>query len=280
MTKPRNKKVFLTLYLPIAAFLIFALIPLLWMLITSLKPTPEIYKVHQFPFIVRNPTLEHYIGLTTKMPFFVWIKNSFVVAVTTTILTLSASVPAAYALARLNFKGGNLIALSAFVMYLIPRSLLFIPLMKVVVLFKIYNSLFALIFTYLTFLVPFGIWLLLGYFRALPREIEDCALIDGCNKFQVFYKIAVPLVAPGLVTVSLFAFLESWNEFLYALTFVHSDSVKTLPVGVFSEMVRADILPWGSLMAASVVGSFPIVILYSLFADRFIRGMTLGAVKG
>ena len=261
-------------------FLIIMLFPFYYMLVTSIKPDAEIYDMSQFPLIVKEPTLFQYQYLLEKTHFLLWLKNSAVVATVSTLISLALGTIAAYALARLHFKGNQPLGLSVYITYLVPTSLLFLPLAYVIRQIGLFDNPIALMITYPTFLVPFCTWLLMGYFKAVPRELEECAMVDGCTRFHAFRAIVLPIILPGLVSAGLFAFTLSWNEFLYALTLTQSTAVKTLPVGIVSQLVLGDVYFWGSLMAAAVLGSVPIAIIYSFFLEYYVKGMTAGAVKG
>ena len=269
-----------SVYAGLAFFLIIMLFPFYYMLVTSVKPDAEIYDVAQFPLIVRQPTLYQYRYLLEKTSFVLWLKNSAVVATVSTVISLTLGTLAAYALARLRFKGNQTMGLSVYVTYLVPTSLLFLPMAYLIKRIGLFDNPIALMITYPTFLVPFCTWLLMGYFKSIPRELEECAMVDGCTRFHAFRSIVLPIVTPGLVSAGLFAFTLSWNEFLYALTLTQSKDVKTLPVGIVSQLVLGDVYFWGSLMAASLLGSIPIAIIYSFFLESYVKGMTAGAVKG
>lgn len=264
----------------LAFFLIIMLFPFYFMFVTSIKPDVEIYDMSQFPLIVKEPTLVQYQYLLAKTHFLMWLKNSAVVAVVSTLISLTLGTLAAYALARLKFRGNQSLGMSVYITYLVPTSLLFLPLAYVIRQMGLFDHPVALMITYPTFLVPFCTWLLMGYFQAIPRELEECAMVDGCTRFHAFRAIVLPLMLPGLVSAGLFAFTLSWNEFLYALTLTQSYEVKTLPVGIVSQLVLGDVYFWGSLMAAAVLGSVPIAVLYSFFLEYYVKGMTAGAVKG
>jgi multiple sugar transport system permease protein len=200
------------------------------------------------------------------------------VAICSTVLSLIASTLAAYAIQRLRFKGSQYVGLGIYLAYLVPPSILFIPLATVVFQFGLFDSPIALILVYPTFLVPFCTWLLIGYFKSIPFELEECALIDGASRVQILVKIILPLAVPGLISAGIFAFTLSWNEFIYALTFVSSSEMKTVPVAVVTELVEGDVYHWGSLMAGALLGSLPVAVLYSFFVEYYVSGLT-GAVK-
>ncbi|MEZ5805085.1 MAG: carbohydrate ABC transporter permease [Rhizobiaceae bacterium] len=268
-----------TLYLPLAIFVFVLLFPFYWMAITAVKPNEQMTNFNDYsPFWVINPTLEHirYLLFDTSYPG--WLLNTVLISVAATFLSLLAAVFAAYAIERLRFSGSRQVGLAIFLAYLVPPSILFIPLSVMVFNLGLYDTPFALILTYPTFLVPFCTWLLMGYFRSIPFELEECALIDGASRWQILTKIILPLSVPGLISAGIFAFTLSWNEFIYALTFIQSSENKTVPVGVLTELVRSDVYEWGALMAGALIGSLPVVILYSFFVDYYVSSMT-GAVK-
>ena len=269
---------FVTLYLPIAVFLFVLLFPFYWMAITAFKPNAELLSRQGNPFWVMNPTLAHFNHLIFETPYPEWMWNTVVVTVVATFTSLVASVLAAYAIERLRFKGSKQTGLAIFLAYLVPPSILFIPLAAIVFKLGLFDTRWALILTYPTFLIPFCTWLLMGYFRTIPFELEECALIDGATRLQILVKIILPLAVPGLISAGIFAFTLSWNEFIYALTFVSSSEVKTVPVGVITELVEGDVYHWGALMAGALLGSLPVAILYSFFVEYYVSGMT-GAVK-
>ncbi|UXN61683.1 carbohydrate ABC transporter permease [Phyllobacterium zundukense] len=267
------------LYLPLAVFVFVLLFPFYWMAITAVKPNSQLTDYNNYsPFWVVKPTLDHikYLLFETSYPGWLW--NTLVVAVCATALSLVASVFAAYAIERVRFSGSRPVGLLIFLAYLVPPSILFIPLAVIVFKFGIYDTKLALIFTYPTFLIPFCTWLLMGYFRSIPFELEESALVDGASRWQILIRVILPLAVPGLISAGIFAFTLSWNEFIYALTFIQSSENKTVPVGVLTELVRGDVFEWGSLMAGALFGSLPVVILYSFFVDYYVSSMT-GAVK-
>lgn len=268
-----------TIYIPIALFVFVLLFPFYWMAITAVKPNAQLTDYENYsPFWVVEPTLQHikYLLFETSYPGWLW--NTMLVATASTFLSLLASVFGAYAIERIRFTGSRSIGLFIFLAYLVPPSILFIPLAFIVFKLGIYDSRLALIFTYPTFLIPFCTWLLMGYFRSIPFELEESALVDGANRWQILVRIILPLAVPGLISAGIFAFTLSWNEFIYALTFIQSSENKTVPVGVLTELVRGDIFEWGALMAGALFGSLPVVILYSFFVDYYVSSMT-GAVK-
>jgi multiple sugar transport system permease protein len=267
-----------TLYLPLFVFVFTLLFPFYWMGTTALKPDAELLSREGNPFWVTAPTLAHFKKLIFDTPYPEWMWNTVVVSVVSTFASLAASVLAAYAIERLRFKGSKQVGLGIFLAYLVPPSILFIPLATIVFKLGLFDTRWALILTYPTFLIPFCTWLLMGYFRSIPFELEECALIDGATRWQILVKIILPLAVPGLISAGIFAFTLSWNEFIYALTFVSSSEVKTVPVGVVTELVEGDVYHWGALMAGALLGSLPVAIMYSFFVEYYVSGMT-GAVK-
>ena len=227
---------------------------------------------------VDNPTLSHYafLGFT---PFYRWMKVSLLTGLAVVLITLLVAVPAAYSLARLRFRGNRSIGIAIFLTYLIPPTILFIPFSQLVGGLHIDNTIWSLILSYPTFTIPFCTWLLMGFFRGVPKEIEERALLDGATRLQMLRKVVIPVVLPGILTAAIFAFTLSFQEYIYALTFISSTANRTLPVGISVEMVRGDVYFWGPLMASSILGSLPVVIVYGLSLNYFISGMTTGATK-
>jgi multiple sugar transport system permease protein len=267
-----------TLYIPLGVFVFVLLFPFYWMAVTAFKPDAELLSRTGNPFWVVNPTLAHIHKLLFQTAYPEWLWNTVVVSVVSTFISLFASVLAAYAIERLRFRGSKHVGLSIFLAYLVPPSILFIPLAAIVFQLGLFDTRWALILTYPTFLIPFCTWLLMGYFRSIPYELEECALIDGATRLQILLKIVLPLAVPGLISAGIFAFTLSWNEFIYALTFVSSSEVKTVPVGVVTELVEGDVYHWGALMAGALLGSLPVAVIYSFFVEYYVSGLT-GAVK-
>jgi multiple sugar transport system permease protein len=276
--QPLLRKVLL--HLGLLPFLLFAIFPFYHMTLTSLKSDRELYDRASVPLVIsQGPTLEHYQKLLWESAFLTWTKNSLLVTVIATGISVVIGTFAAYALARMKFIGVAAFGTGIFVTYLVPTSLLFLPLAQVVHWAGLVDSKWSLVLTYPTFLVPFCTWLLMGYFRTVPKEVEECAMVDGATRLQALWRIVLPMAIPGLVCAVLFAFTLSWNEFIYALTFTSSSEEITASVGVTSELIRGDIYFWGQLMAGAVLGSVPIVILYVFFLDYYVSGLTAGAVK-
>ena len=268
-----------TVYLPLACFMIILLFPFYWMTITAFKPNDEMldYK-HSNPFWINHPTLQNIRKLLFETDYPHWLLTTMGVAVGATFLSLFASVLAAYAIQRLRFRGANYVGLAIYLAYLVPPSILFIPLATMVFQLGLFDSPFALVLTYPTFLIPFCTWLLIGYFKSIPYELEECALIDGASRLQILRRITLPLAVPGLISAGIFAFTLSWNEFIYALAFIQSSEKKTVPVAILTELVQGDVYQWGSLMAGSLLGSLPVALFYSLFVEYYVSSLT-GAVK-
>ncbi len=267
-------------YIPLFMFLVAVLFPFYWMAITSIKPDRELYTIRMSPFLVREVDWSHWIFLFKETLFARWTINTFLIATASTAISLFCGVLAGYSLSRLKYFGSTTIGVSIFITYLVPPTLLFIPLAGVIASLHLLDTPWALILSYPTILIPFSTWLLMGYFKTIPRELEECARIDGATRFQAFYKIILPLATPGILSAGIFAFTLSWNEFLFALVFLSTPENKTVPVGVLSELIRGDTLYWGSLMAGALFGSIPVAIVYSFFVDKYVSGLTGGAVKG
>jgi multiple sugar transport system permease protein len=259
-------------------FLVFVLFPFFWIIITSLKSTAQISERRSI-FWPQPATLEQYDILINNTGFVTWLTNSIFVAAASTVISVALSALAAYALTRLRFLGAGMLTTLLLITYLLPGTLLFIPLYQTLTSLGIINTYAALILTYPTFLLPFATWVLMGYFRSIPLELEEAAMIDGASRFYIFLRITIPLAAPAILSITLFAFTNAWNEFLFAFVFITSESLRTLPIGLQS-MVVGDILPWGRLMAASLLTAVPVAVLY-VYAQRFlVEGLTLGGVKG
>ncbi|MFM9980343.1 MAG: carbohydrate ABC transporter permease, partial [Burkholderiales bacterium] len=257
-------------YIPVLVFLFVLLFPFYWMGMTAFKPDAELLSKAANPFWIHSPTLAHFEKLLFHTAYPDWMWNTIIVSVVSTFFSIFASVLAAYAIERLRFKGSRLTGMGIFLAYLVPPSILFIPLAAIVFKLGLFDTRWALILTYPTFLIPFCTWLLMGYFRSIPYELEECALIDGATRWQILVKIILPLAVPGLISAGIFAFTLSWNEFIYALTFVSSSEVKTVPVGVITELVEGDVYHWGALMAGALLGSLPVAVLYSFFVEYYV----------
>jgi len=261
-----------------AVLLVWTIFPFYWMLVTSIKENDEIYGpvAHLIPSTF---TWRHWNELVTQTPFLIQFRNSVIISLSTTLLSMAIGALAAYAIVRLQFAGRSLAARSLIYSYLVPPALLFIPLFQLLQTLRLLNSLHGLILAYLTFTVPFCTWLLVGYFKTVPLELEEAALVDGCNRLTTLFRVTLPLAAPALVVVALFSFTLSWNEFLYALVFNTDNNVRPVTAGL-AGMAVEDVFFWGRMMAAATLGSLPPIILYTAAQRWVVRGLTVGAVKG
>ena len=254
--------------------------PFYWMLITSFKRNSDLYELKNNPFIFNElPTLDHLRWLFQETLFLRWVGNTLFAGTIVVIVTLLLAVPAAYALARLTGAWGAQLGIGIFLTYLVPSTLLFIPLSRVISLLELQDSLWSVIVVYPTFTIPFSTWLLMGFFKSIPKDIEDAAMVDGLTRWGAFVKLMIPMSTSGILTVVIFAFTLVTQEFVYALTFISSANQQTVGVGVPTFLVRGDVFYWGSLMAACLITSLPIGVLYNVFLDKFIEGFTVGAVK-
>jgi multiple sugar transport system permease protein len=268
-----------TLWLPLGIIMVVLIFPFYWMALTAIKPDQELIDLESTnPLWTLRPTLKHIQVLLFETDYPRWLWNTMSIAIGATILSLIASVLAAYAIVRIKYRGANWIGGAIFLAYLVPPSILFIPLAAIVVKFGLFDTPFALILTYPTILIPFSTWLLMGYFKTIPFELEECALIDGASRWQILWKIVLPLAVPGLISAGIFCLTLCWNEFIYALTFINATEHKTVPVAIVTALTDGDQYRWGSLMAGALVGSLPLVILYSFFVEHYVSAMT-GAVK-
>jgi multiple sugar transport system permease protein len=267
----------LTLLVGLLFFAVWTILPLYWIVVTSVKPNRLIYREPQlFP---SQLTSDHFLFVLGKTPFLQYVKNSFTVTIVTTALAIVIGTLAAYAITRLSFRGREWVARGVVVTYLVPVSLLFIPMFQVVYALGLMDNIVGLMVTYLTFTVPFATWMMVGYFQNVPAELEDAALVDGCSRLQALVRIMLPISLPALAVVALFAFTLSWNEFLYALVFIGSESQKTLTLGLVG-LVRGDTFPWGPMMAASLLGALPPVLVYVISQRWVVSGLAAGSVKG
>ena len=269
-----------TIYLPLLVFVIVLLFPFYWMTITAVKPNERDDQLQRLQPVLggASDTGAHPLPALRDVLSGLAAQHDHHLDGRDHSCRCWPRCFAAYAIERLRFSGARQVGLAIFLAYLVPPSILFIPLSVMVFNLGLYDTPFALILTYPTFLIPFCTWLLMGYFRSIPYELEECALIDGASRWQILTKIVLPLSVPGLISAGIFAFTLSWNEFIYALTFIQSSENKTVPVGVLTELVRSDVYEWGALMAGALIGSLPVVILYSFFVEHYVSSMT-GAVK-
>ncbi|HEY5572427.1 MAG TPA: carbohydrate ABC transporter permease [Anaerolineales bacterium] len=268
-------------YAAVAAFCLFSAFPFLIMLINSFKQDADLYRPQNNPFIYTfPPILDNWDLLFNRTNFPVFLKNSFLVGVLVVLITLLVAIPAAYALARLAGRWGETAGISLFLIYLVPPTLLFIPLFRAVVAFGLNDTIWSLVLIYPTISIPFCTWLLMGFFKSIPRDLEEAALVDGYSRFAAFLKVVMPLSLSGIIAVVVFTFTLTLHEFIYALTFISSSANKTISVGVPIELVRGDVFFWQSLLAAAVIVAIPVGVFYNMFLNRLVEGFTMGAVKG
>lgn len=267
-----------TLYIPLLLFLVWFLFPMYWMAITSIKSKLELAKLTN-PLFVSEPTLVHYKELILESDFPIWMGNSFLVSVAATLLSLIISCMAAYAISRMKFFGRKIVSRSVLFSYLIPRVILFLPLYTLVNRYHMADTLWGLVVTYLTFMIPFCTWLLVGYFKSIPNELEECARMDGAGRLRILKDIIFPIAAPGVITAALFSFTLSWNEFLYPLVFNTLSKKQVIPVSI-SYLITGDLFEWGKIMATGILFTIPLIIIYYPLQGSIEEGMTAGAVKG
>ena len=278
----------------VALFCFFAAAPILWMLITVFKGDWDLYRSRLSPFlfnkyptlenqpspVIDSPTLENLRLLFFETNYITFLWNSFFIGVAVVVITLIIAVPAAYSLARLTGRWGEQSGIAIFLVYLVPPTLLFIPLFRMVVQLGLNDTVWSLVLVYPTITIPFCTWLLLGFFKSIPKDLEEAAMVDGYSRLMAFVKVAMPLSLPGIIAVVVFTSALTLHEFIYALTFVHSSDLRTVSVGVPIELVRGDVFYWQSLVAAAVIVAIPVALVYSLFLDKLVSGFTTGAVKG
>jgi ABC-type glycerol-3-phosphate transport system permease component len=262
----------------LAIFLFTTLLPFYWMVTTSIKPTAELFAKGS-PFLVANATLDHYSYLFKNTQFTAWFSNSVVVSLSTTLISLILGSLAAYGVTRSQSKMASAVARIILIIYLIPRIVLFIPLYEVLNKIHLLDSLFGLILAYLTFSLPYITWILIGYFKSVPKELDEAALIDGSTALGALWRVIVPIVGPGMVASSIFTFTMSWNEFMYPLTFIQTGLKQPFTVGI-AALQQGDVFSWGPLMAAGFMAAVPTLIAYSIIQRYIVRGLTAGAVKG
>lgn len=269
------------IYTVVGLFALFASFPFLWAIVTMFKTDPDLYNVNNNPFLYNTPpTLAHVKLLFQQTPYLTFVRNTVVIGVLVVVITLALSIPAAYALARLTGRWGGRLGVGIFLVYLIPPTLLFIPLSRMVASMRLQDTIWALVVVYPTFTIPLSTWLLNGFFKSIPRDVEEQAQVDGYSRFQAFVRTVLPLALPGIFTVVVFAFTLTMHEFIYALAFVASSDHMTISVGVPTNLVRGDVFFWQSLMASAVIVAVPVALVYNFFLDRFVQGFTMGAVKG
>ena len=266
--------------LPLSPYLLVVLFPFYWMIITTFKRDNDLYNLTGVPFWFKEaPTLSHIQLLLRDTLFLTWLQNSLIIGVSVVFITLLIGLPAAYGLARIRFFGNRTLSTAMFLSYLIPPALLFLPLSQVVRKIGFVDSIWSLVLVYPSFTLPFCTWLLMGFVRTVPAEIEESAQLDGCSRFQTFRLIVIPVIIPGIITAGIFAFTLTYQEFIYAITFVSASANKTISYGVTTDLIRGDVFYWGSLMAGALIGAVPVAIVYAFSLDHFIHGLTAGALK-
>ena len=267
-------------YLPLSPYLLVVLFPFYWMIITTFKRDNDLYNLTGVPFWFKEaPTLSHIQLLLHDTLFLTWLKNSLFIGGAVVVITLVIGLPAAYGLVRIRFFGNQTMATAMFLSYLVPPALLFLPLSQVVRKIGFVDSIWSLVLVYPSFTLPFCTWLLMGFVRTVPAEIEESAQLDGCTRFQTFRLIVIPVIVPGIITAGIFAFTLTYQEFIYAITFVSASANKTISYGVTTDLIRGDVFYWGSLMAGALIGAVPVAIVYAFSLDHFIHGLTAGALK-
>lgn len=269
------------LWVAVVAFCTFTAFPFLWMLITTFKDDADLYRQLGNPFLFNlPPTLDNLRLLFFDTNYVVFIRNSLVLGTLVVLITLLISVPAGYSLARLTGRWGERAGIGIFLVYLVPPTLLFIPLFRIVVALNLYNTLWSLVVVYPTITIPFATWILMGFFKTIPRDLEEAAMVDGYSRLASFVKVVMPLSRSGIIAVIVFTFTLTLHEFIYALTFVSASDQRTISVGIPTELIRGDVFFWQSLVAAAVIIAVPVGIIYNFFLDRLVTGLTMGAVKG
>ncbi len=279
LSKRKKRSVRLS-YVALVPYLVFFLFPLYWMLITSFKPDTEITSLKGIPLIIQSlPTLAHYKFIFFETHFAQWFWNSFAISAVVTFITMVVSILGAYAISRLQFFGSRHFGVGIFCTYLVPPALLFIPFYKVVGILGLLNTKWCLLFLYPTLTVPFCTWILIGYFSAIPRALDEAAFVDGASYIQMLTKVFLPVAAPGLIAATLFAFTVSWAQFLYPLAYIYRDEEKVLTNGIYTTLIRGDVYFWGELMGGALLASVPVVILFAFLMDYYVAGLTRGSIK-
>jgi multiple sugar transport system permease protein len=280
-TQPRTLRGRVGLYLLAIGFAVFSGFPFLWAALTMVRQDSDLYVTTHNPFVLaKPPTLGHITDLLRNTPYLHFILNNIVIGLATVVITLALSLPAAYALARLSGRWGEKIGIAIFLTYLVPPTLLFLPLSRLITVIGLQDSIWSLVVVYPGFTIPLSTWLLMGFLKSVPRDIEEQAQVDGYSRLGAVVRTVFPLALPGIFTVVVFTFTLTMQDFIYALAFVSSSSNMTVSVGVPTVLIRGDVFYWQSLMAAAIIVAIPVALLYNVFLGRFIRGFTLGAVKG
>ncbi len=268
-------------YGTVGFFILFSGIPFVWMLFSMFKESRDLYRTGNNPFLFNSPpTLEHIELLFQNTNYSVFLRNSVFIGILVVIITLLFAIPAGYSLARLTGRWGERAGILIFLVYLVPPTLLFIPLFRVVVALGLNNSMWSMVVVYPTISIPFSTWLLMGFFKSIPRDLEEAAMVDGYSRLTAFLRVVMPLSLSGVIAVVVFTFTLTLHEFIYALTFVSSSAERTISVGVPTELIRGDVFFWQSLMAAAAIVALPVGVIYNFFLDRLVAGFTMGAVKG
>lgn len=267
-------------YIALLVFVFFFLIPPIYTLITSMKTSQEISSLQGSPWFIRNPTFANFWELITAENYQTFFINSVKITIVVVVLSMAISVLAAFALARMRFWGSATLATGVFLTYLVPESLLFIPMFQIVGKLGLMNNTWSMVLLYPTISVPFCTWIMIGYFSSIPKELDEAALIDGASYMQMLFKIFIPVAMPGIIAATIFAFTVSWGQFLYPMAFLYSADQMVLTVGIVSELIRGDVFQWGKIMAGSLMAALPPVIIYAFLMDYYIAGLTAGATKG
>ncbi|ONG49972.1 ABC transporter permease [Pseudoroseomonas deserti] len=267
-------------YIALAFFVVFFMVPPFHMLVTSLKSSAEIADLSGNPWMVSKPTLQNYWELLTQGNYLIHFRNSVMVTVITVIVSMIISVMAAFALARMKFWGSGTLATGVFLTYLVPETLLFIPMFQIIGGLGLYNNLWAMVLIFPTLTVPFCTWIMIGYFASIPKELDEAALIDGASHLQMLWKIFIPVALPGILAAMIFAFTVSWAAFIYPIAFLVSSDQMVLTVGIVSDLIRADTFQWGKIMAGALMAALPPLLVYAFLMDYYIAGLTAGATKG
>jgi len=267
-------------YAALSAFVVMFLIPPFYMVMTSLKSSAEISSQAGSPWYAHHPTLANFWYLITYHNFQMYYLNTVIVTVLVVAITMVVSVLSAFSLARMGFWGSKTLATGVFLTYLVPASLLFIPLFQIVGWLKLINSYWCLVLIYPTLSVPFCTWIMIGYFSSIPRELDEAALIDGAGYLQMLWQIFIPVAMPGIIAATIFAFTVSWGNFIYPLAYLYTSNQMVLTVGIVSDLIRGDVFEWGKIMAANVLASLPPILIYAFLMDYYIAGLTAGATKG
>jgi multiple sugar transport system permease protein len=277
----RRRRETIVSYLIVGPFAIVLAFPFYWMLMTALRADNDLYDIEQVPFKFNadSPTTANFRFLFEETDYAKWLQNTAIVGAAVVLITLVLALPAGYALARLSGGWGQTVGVGIFLTYLVPPTLLFLPLSRVIAELDLHDRLWSLILVYPSFTVPFSIWLLMGFFKTIPPDLEDAALVDGTSRLGALVRVVFPLSIPGILTVVIFSFSLVVNEFVYAITFISITEQKTLSAGVPTELIRGDVFYWGALMAATLIPAIPLALLYNVFLNRFIAGFTGGAFR-